>query len=156
MILSKIYLYASLVFLIDQISKIVVLQILKLDVFLKITVIAGYLNLHMAWNEGINFGFFSSGNPLVKWILVMVAILICIGISFWARMETRFINQILVALIIGGALGNVVDRLLYGAVADFINVTCCGIRNPYSFNIADIAIFMGAIGLIIFGDEKKA
>ena len=52
----------------------------------------------------------------------------------------------------GGALGNVVDRVLHGAVADFLNMSCCGINNPYAFNIADISIFIGAIGLVIFTD----
>ena len=53
-------------------------------------------------------------------------------------------------VLIGGALGNVVDRVAYGAVADFLNMSCCGIDNPFSFNVADIAIFVGAVGLILF------
>ena len=52
--------------------------------------------------------------------------------------------------LIGGALGNVLDRVLYGAVADFLNMSCCGIENPYAFNVADIAIFAGAFGLVLF------
>jgi signal peptidase II len=65
--------------------------------------------------------------------------------------------EVSAGLLIGGALGNVVDRVLYGAVADFLNMSCCGIENPYTFNVADIAIFAGAIGLIFFtgnGDKK--
>jgi signal peptidase II len=64
--------------------------------------------------------------------------------------------QISAGLLVGGALGNVIDRIVYGAVADFLNMSCCGIENPYAFNVADIAIFAGAIGLILFtgGDEK--
>ncbi|BBU58037.1 hypothetical protein KU6B_43020 [Mameliella alba] len=58
--------------------------------------------------------------------------------------------------LIGGALGNVIDRLVYGAVADFLNMSCCGIDNPYAFNVADIAIFIGAFGLILFPSRKKA
>ena len=54
-----------------------------------------------------------------------------------------------VGLIVGGALGNVWDRLQYGAVADFINMSCCGIRNPFAFNVADAAIFAGAAVLIL-------
>ena len=57
---------------------------------------------------------------------------------------------------IGGALGNAFDRLVYGAVADFLNMSCCGIDNPYAFNIADIAIFAGAIGLAFFNSPKKS
>jgi signal peptidase II len=57
---------------------------------------------------------------------------------------------------VGGALGNVIDRILYGGVADFLNMSCCGFTNPYAFNVADIAIFLGALGLIFFtGDAKK-
>jgi signal peptidase II len=52
-------------------------------------------------------------------------------------------------LVIGGALGNAVDRVLYGAVADFLNMSCCGIHNPYAFNVADIAIFAGAVWIAI-------
>ncbi|MBV1904257.1 MAG: signal peptidase II, partial [Marinosulfonomonas sp.] len=53
-------------------------------------------------------------------------------------------------------LGNVADRLIYGAVADFLNMSCCGINNPYAFNVADIAVFAGAIGLILFAGNKKS
>ena len=49
--------------------------------------------------------------------------------------------------------GNVVDRVIYGAVADFLNMSCCGINNPYAFNVADIAIFAGAIGLAFLSDD---
>ena len=60
-----------------------------------------------------------------------------------------------VGLLIGGALGNVVDRLIYGAVADFLNVTCCGLNNPYAFNVADISVFLGALGLAFWGGAQK-
>ena len=59
-------------------------------------------------------------------------------------------------LLIGGAMGNVIDRLIYGAVADFITMSCCGIENPYSFNVADVAIFIGALGLVLFTGKKKS
>jgi signal peptidase II len=58
-------------------------------------------------------------------------------------------------LLIGGALGNAYDRIRYGAVVDFLNMSCCGIQNPYAFNVADIFIFVGAIGLAIFPQPKK-
>jgi len=53
-------------------------------------------------------------------------------------------------VLVGGALGNVVDRIVYGAVADFLNMSCCGLVNPFAFNVADIAVFVGAIGLVFF------
>ena len=52
-------------------------------------------------------------------------------------------------------MGNVVDRLIYGAVADFLNMSCCGIENPYAFNVADIAIFAGALGLVVFTGKGR-
>ena len=52
-------------------------------------------------------------------------------------------------------MGNAIDRLIYGGVADFLNVTCCGIRNPFSFNVADIAIFLGLLGIIFFATDSK-
>jgi signal peptidase II len=58
-------------------------------------------------------------------------------------------------MLIGGALGNVVDRIAYGFVVDFLNMSCCGIDNPFVFNIADIFIFAGAIGLILFEDRAR-
>jgi signal peptidase II len=59
-------------------------------------------------------------------------------------------------LLVGGALGNVVDRVIYGAVADFLNMSCCGFTNPYAFNVADISIFAGAIGLALFSGGGSA
>ena len=59
-----------------------------------------------------------------------------------------------VALIIGGALGNALDRIIFGAVADFLNMSCCGFRNPFSFNVADISIFMGAFALLFYSKKE--
>ena len=57
---------------------------------------------------------------------------------------------------IGGALSNALDRAIYGAVADFLNMSCCGLDNPFAFNLADLSIFAGAIGLMFFSDPPKA
>ncbi len=59
-------------------------------------------------------------------------------------------------LLVGGALGNALDRVLHGAVADFLNMSCCGIRNPYAFNLADVGIFAGAIALVIWAKPAGA
>ena len=87
----------------------------------------------------------------------MTAISVVISIVFlvWLRNGSSFFIHILAALVIGGAIGNAIDRLLYGAVADFINMTCCGFRNPYSFNLADVFIFIGLMGLLIFKFDEK-
>ena len=109
----------------------------------------------MAWNKGINFGLFEGDSVVHAYILSAISILISIVFVIWLKNSTFFLIQILAALVIGGALGNAIDRLLYGAVADFINITCCGLRNPYSFNLADVFIFIGLIGLLIFKVDEK-
>ncbi|MEL6519057.1 MAG: signal peptidase II, partial [Pseudomonadota bacterium] len=86
-----------------------------------------------------------------------LALIISAWVVWWIRKEggNRW-ALISAGLLVGGALGNVIDRILYGAVADFLNISCCGISNPYAFNVADISIFIGAVGLIAFTGEKKS
>lgn len=144
-------------FLVDQASKLWVLRVVGLDRLGIVEVWPPFLTLRMAWNRGINFGLFAGDAPATRWVLVAVALLISAGVLWWIRHEpgdTR--RKIAAGLLIGGALGNAVDRLLYGAVADFLNMSCCGIDNPYAFNVADIAVFAGALGLAFAGGAKKA
>jgi signal peptidase II len=146
-----------IVFMLDQLSKYYIVHILDLDRVKSIDVFPPFLNLRMAWNHGINFGLFSGDNDTTRWILIALALIISVVVLWWVRQEDGGIWQNIAAgLLVGGALGNVMDRMIYGAVADFLNMSCCGINNPYAFNVADIAVFVGAIGLIIFTGEKKA
>lgn len=113
-----------------------------------------YLVLTMAWNRGVNFGLFAEFD--MRWVLIGVAFAISIGVVWWLRRTggTKWV-YISGGLLLGGAMGNVIDRLLYGAVADFLNMSCCGFTNPYAFNVADISIFIGAVGLAFLADDKK-
>lgn len=104
----------------------------------------------MAWNKGINFGLFESESSAQVYLLFLISILISLALFLWVRKTKYFAIQLASSLVIGGAVGNAIDRLLYGSVADFINLTCCGIRNPFSFNLADVFIFIGIIGLLYF------
>lgn len=141
-------------FLIDQISKYLVVHLLGLRTLEVIKVFPPYLEFRMAWNRGVNFGLFSGFD--MRWVLVGVAVVISAFVLYWLRREGgnrwAFIAG---GLLIGGAMGNVIDRVLYGAVADFLNMSCCGIANPYAFNVADVAIFIGAIGLALFTGSKS-
>lgn len=147
--------WAVIIFAADQLSKYLVVHVMDLANRVVIDVWPGFLTFIMAWNYGINFGLFAGQGDLVRWLLTGVAVLITIGVIFWVRSQNRAIVFISAGVLIGGALGNVIDRVIYGAVADFLNVTCCGIRNPFSFNVADIAIFVGAAGLILFATDDK-
>ncbi|WP_328590536.1 signal peptidase II [Frigidibacter oleivorans] len=146
---------AVAVFLIDQISKYWVVHILQLDRRREIDVLPGWLHFRMAWNQGINFGLFA-GEGWTRWLLIALALAIAGWVWRWmARSRPGRWAQISAGLLIGGALGNVVDRLVYGAVADFLNMGFPGFDNPYSFNVADIAIFAGAAGLVLFTGDAK-
>lgn len=150
-----LYLTAFWVFAIDQLSKWLIVQWLDLPNATegRIPVIPGFVEFRMAWNRGVNFGLFSEFD--MKWVLIAVALAITVGVLVWLhRSGTTRLGYIAGGFLIGGALGNVIDRLVYGAVADFLNVTCCGFVNPYAFNVADIAIFVGAIGLALIPEQK--
>jgi signal peptidase II len=142
---------AILVFGLDQISKWFVVHYLNLGNLGQIDTFAPYLNLQMAWNAGVNFGLFAQSADFGRWIFIAIALVISGAVLIWARKEQLTpIAMAAAGLLLGGAMGNVVDRVIYGAVADFLNMSCCGIRNPYSFNVADISIFAGALGLVLF------
>jgi signal peptidase II len=155
--MRPLLLTAALVFVLDQLTKWIVVQALELKTIGSIKVFPPYLNFRMAWNEGINFGLFGGqGSDTTRWILIGVALAISTWVLLWARRERRSrLVQIAAGLRIGGAIGNVLDRLIYGAVADFLNMSCCGVSNPFAFNVADIAIFAGAAGLILASSRSN-
>lgn len=140
---------------IDQLTKFLVVEMMDLKTLGQIDVVPGFLSFRMAWNRGVNFGLFSSLD--MKWVLIAVALAISVAVTTWVFRsgQPRRVN-IAAGLLVGGAIGNVIDRLHYGAVADFLNVTCCGIYNPFAFNVADIAIFVGALAVVIFSNPKAA
>ncbi len=147
---------ALAIFLLDQISKYLVVHVMNLREVLSIDVLPPLLNFRMAWNQGVNFGLFSNGGGISPWVWVAVSVAVSVFVILWMRREAAGLRADLSAgILVGGALGNAVDRVVYGAVADFLNMSCCGINNPFSFNVADIAIFAGAIGLILFTGQKK-
>ena len=150
--MRRVFWAALPIILLDQASKYWVVHLLNLREVLRIDVLPPYLNFRMAWNTGINFGLAQTN----RWILITVALVIVIAVLIWmARSQTNRWQEIAAGLLVGGALGNVIDRLIYGAVADFLNMSCCGIDNPFAFNVTDIAVFAGAHGLIVFTSDKK-
>ena len=147
--LPRVALVAAAVIALDRATKLWVVEGLDLATRGFIPVWDPWLNLAMAWNEGINFGLFDFG-AAGRWVLVALALAICAALIVWVRRTGGWGPAAGVGLIVGGALGNVWDRLTWGAVADFINMSCCGIRNPFAFNVADAAIFAGAAVLLLW------
>lgn len=151
-----IFISALMSFAVDQLSKWWVVHVMGLINKQSIDVYPPFLNFRMGWNTGINFGLFGGSAESGRWILIGVALVIICFVLIWVwRDKPGKIGLISAGVLVGGALGNVVDRILYGAVADFLNMSCCGIQNPFTFNIADVAIFIGAFGLILFSSPKK-
>lgn len=154
--MRALWLTTLITFGLDQLSKLAVVQGLDLKTFGEYDLFPPYLVFRMAWNQGINFGLFSGSTDVTRWVLIVVSLAISLWVARWMqRSKASKWAQISAGLLIGGALGNVIDRIWYGAVADFLNMSCCGIENPYAFNVADIAIFAGAAGLVLFTGPAK-
>ena len=149
----RLALAALVAFGVDQGSKYYVLEVLNLAEVGRIDVAPPYLRFAMAWNHGINFGLFGSGAETGRWLLTAIAVAISAAVFWWARgRDDRWFN-VGAGLVVGGAFGNALDRVVHGAVVDFLNMSCCGVANPYSFNLADVFIFAGAGLLILRGGE---
>ncbi|OYX24111.1 MAG: signal peptidase II [Rhodobacterales bacterium 32-66-7] len=155
--MRRFWTIALVTFGIDQISKYLVVHWLDLINRGEIDIFPPYLVFRMAWNRGVNFGLLSNGSDLARWGLIALALAISAWVIWWMTRERgNWKGRIAGGLLVGGALGNVIDRVLYGAVADFLNMSCCGIENPYAFNVADITVFLGALGLVFFaGTQPK-
>ena len=144
------------VFLADQASKYVMLYVLNLSQIRSIDVLPPLLRFRYGENRGINFGLFGDAPDLVRWVLIAFSIFVVLGVTWWIRrFEGNMLMLVSAGMLIGGALGNVIDRIAYGFVVDFLNMSCCGIDNPFVFNVADIFIFAGAIGLILFEGRAR-
>ncbi len=106
-----------------------------------------FFNLIMVWNPGVSYGLFPASSVWGTALLVVVALAAVAGLGYWLWGMTSLSLGIGVGLVIGGALGNLIDRLVYGRVADFFHFYGFG-YDWYVFNVADIAIFFGAIAII--------
>ena len=147
----KEYLFVALssgsVLLIDFLSKNKIISIFKDGIVEKIYV-NEYLDFILVFNTGISYGLFSGGGDFQKWILISLSILIIVFLLSLIRNESTILSKLSISFIIGGALGNVLDRFTYGAVVDFISLHAKGF-SWYIFNIADMFIVLGVILFIL-------
>ena len=106
-----------------------------------------FFNLVMVWNPGISYGLFPASSRVGTAILVVFSVGAVAGLTYWLWGLASSSLAIGVGFVIGGALGNLIDRLLYGRVADFFHFYAFG-YDWYVFNVADIAITLGAVAII--------
>jgi len=116
--------------------------------------ITGFFNLVEAWNRGVSFGLFASSSPWTPVLLSALAIAIAIVLLVWLRKAETLLLSIALGIVIGGAVGNVIDRILWGHVFDFLDFHIAGYHWP-AFNVADSAITIGVALILIDGFIAK-
>lgn len=142
-----------LVLVADQASKAWVLYGLKLPVRLDVPVF-WWLNLTMVWNHGITFGILNGNTQVGSWVLIGVALIVIALLWAWLRRAESLLAAGALGAIAGGAVGNILDRLRFGAVVDFIHAHAWG-YSWYVFNVADAAIVCGVAVLVLDGLRRR-
>lgn len=136
---------ALIVAVADQVSKLWIL-----DLFAgrpAAIEVAPFFNLVLTWNRGMSFGLFNSDSALNAVVFTAVAAIIVTGLVIWLRRVEQTLLALAIGMVIGGAIGNVIDRLSRGAVVDFLDFHLAG-WHFYVFNLADAAISVG-VGLML-------
>lgn len=139
---------AAIIVVLDQASKWLIIRVVMDP--LRIIEVTPFFNIVLVWNRGISFGLFSNGSMWVPWILSVLSIGISAGLVIWLRrVEGRWLATSL-GFVIGGAIGNVLDRMINAnhAVTDFLDFHLGGYHFP-AFNVADSAISVGVVLLLI-------
>lgn len=133
----------------DQLSKAWVLYGLDLPSLGRVDLLP-VLSLTMVWNQGVTFGLLRGAGPAGPLLLTAVALVVVAALGVWLRRAETRLTAIALGAIAGGAIGNVADRLRFGAVVDFIHAHAGG-WSWYVFNVADAAIVCGVAALVLDG-----
>lgn len=143
---------AAAVIILDQATKYLIVHVVMAPP--QLIEVTSFFNIVMVWNRGASFGLFGSESPWTPVLLGTVAVIISVVLLIWLlRAKSKWL-AVALAFVIGGALGNAIDRAIYGAVADFLDFHAYGNHWP-AFNVADIAIFIGVIMLLLDGLLEK-
>ncbi len=133
--------------ILDQATKFAALTFLSAPTYkLEITT---FFNLHLGFNTGVSFGVFGDVFSNQQWPLIALTIAIAVTLTVWALRVDRLLEAVALALIAGGAFGNIIDRIRQRAVTDFLDFHAMGWHWP-AFNFADAFIFIGAASLVVF------
>lgn len=138
---------AAVIFVVDLASKLWVLDGLALEATGPIR-ITPFLDFVLVWNRGVSYGLFQQDSDLGRWLLVGVTVVATIALATWMARTTSRLSAVALGLVVGGAVGNGVDRVVYGAVVDFVHFHVADF-SWYVFNVADAAIVAGAVLIVI-------
>ncbi len=138
------YLIAIGVLVLDQASKYWIMEILRLPEYATQEVLWP-LQLTRIWNRGVSFGLFQAGHDIIRWGMVAFNLGVALVLINWVRKgQLRVLAAVGYGMLIGGAIGNAIDRAIFGAVIDFLDVQRLGFF-PWIFNVADAGITLGVI-----------
>ena len=143
------YLFALLIFATDQLSKWLVTGPLGLVLEGQQLKLIPIFDLTRVHNYGISLGMAQATSDTQRWILVGITAAIAVGVAWWIRKEEARGDQLALAMILGGALGNIVDRVQFGYVVDFLDLHFGTFRPFYVFNVGDAAISIGVVILLL-------
>ena len=143
------YAIALLVFVLDQLAKWVVTHPLGIDQIGDQLVLLPIFNFTYTQNEGISLGLLNATNPLGRWMLVGMTTVIALGVAVWIGREKNRLDQIALGMVLGGALGNIIDRVRFGYVVDFADLHFGTFRPFLVFNVGDAAISIAVVILLL-------
>lgn len=138
---------ALAVIVLDQLSKFWVLEVFRLDERGSVEILPIF-SLSMVWNRGVSFGGLQAETDWARWALAGFSAVVAVLLIVWARRAERPLLAVALGLVIGGAIGNLIDRVRFGAVADFLDVSGLGFF-PWVFNVADSGISVGVALLVL-------
>ena len=140
---------ALAVLILDQLAKWVVTHPLGLNQIGDQLVLMPFFNLTYTQNEGISLGLLNATNPIGRWMLVLLTSAIAIGVAVWIGREKSRIDQAALGMVLGGALGNILDRVRFGYVVDFADLHFGAFRPFLVFNVGDAAISIAVVILLL-------
>lgn len=140
---------ALVVFILDQVVKWVVTGPLGLNEIGDQLVLLPIFNFTYTQNEGISLGLLNATNPVGRWMLVLVTSAIAVGVAVWIGREKNRIDQVALGMVLGGALGNILDRVRFGYVVDFADLHFGTVRPFLVFNVGDAAISIAVVILLL-------
>ena len=140
---------ALVVLILDQLAKWVVTHPLGLNQLGDQLVLLPIFNFTYTQNEGISLGLLNATNPIGRWMLVALTSAIAVGVAVWIGKEKNRIDQIALGMVLGGALGNILDRVRHGYVVDFADLHFGEFRPFLIFNVGDAAISIAVVILLL-------